>query len=74
MSWECTCSVNSLCKKDVIDTYFRSLGDERGVGGISHFMGCSAVNSKVNIFNIQTRCAFLLLGCRRYILHFIQFG
>lgn len=63
MSWECTCSVNSLCKKDVIDTYFRSLGDERGVGGISHF-----------IFNIQTRCAFLLLGCRRYILHFIQFG
>lgn len=38
MSWECTCSVNSLCRKDVIDTDFSSLGDF-----ICHFVGCSIV-------------------------------
>lgn len=40
MCWECT--LNSLCKKDVIDTDFRSLGDF-----ICHFMGCSTVEYSV---------------------------
>lgn len=48
---KCTCSVNSLCRKDVIDTDFRSFGDF-----ICHFVGCSTVkqHSGVSFCTLQT--------------------
>lgn len=62
MCWECT--LNSLCKKDVIDTDFRSLGDF-----ICHFMGCSTV--EYSVLKKKTQCVLLFLGCRRYFPQFI---